>query len=127
MITAELANNYNRDVFTFPGKTTDHKSAGCNYLIKQNCAALLTDAQQLVEALGWQEKKSKSKTQRELFIDLTTDEVTIVDILREKDSVHIDELFLKTGLSSSAIAASMLSLELQNVIVSLPGKMYRLA
>ncbi|HEY6977833.1 MAG TPA: DNA-processing protein DprA [Chitinophagaceae bacterium] len=126
MITAELANNYNRDVFAFPGKTTDTKSAGCNYLIKQNCAALLTGAQQLIEALGWEQKKAKPKTQRELFINLSDDEKVIVDIIKEKDAVHIDELFLKSGLSSSAIAASMLNLELQNVIVSLPGKMYRL-
>src|SRR6266542_5559504 len=126
MITAQLANNYNRDVFAFPGKTSDTKSIGCNYLIKQNCTILLTDAQQLIETLGWQQKKSKSKAQRELFIDFTAEEKIIFDILYEKDGVHIDELFLKSGLSSSAVAASMLNLELQNVIVSLPGKIYRL-
>ncbi len=126
MITAQLANNYNRDVFAFPGKTSDTKSMGCNYLIKQNCAILLTDAQQLIETLGWQQKKSKPKAQRELFIDFTAEEKIIFDILYEKDGVHIDELFLKSGLSSSAVAASMLNLELQNVIVSLPGKIYRL-
>jgi DNA processing protein len=127
MITAHLANNYNRDVFAFPGKTTDNKSAGCNFLIKQNYAALLTDAQQLMEALGWQQKKIKRTLQKELFIELSEDEKIIVELLKEKDSIHVDELFLKSGLSTSAIAASMLSLELQNVIVSLPGKMYRLA
>ncbi|QEC66942.1 DNA-protecting protein DprA [Panacibacter ginsenosidivorans] len=127
MITAELAHNYNRDVFALPGKTTDSKSAGCNYLIKQKHATLLTDAQQLIEMLGWQKKKAKAKAQKELFIDLSADERVIVDLLKERDSVHIDELFIKSGLSSSAIAASMLSLELQNVLISLPGKMYRLA
>jgi DNA processing protein len=126
MITAELALNYNRDVFAFPGKTTDSKSAGCNYLIKQKHAVLLTDAQQLIETLGWQKKKAKPKSQKELFIELSADERTIIDILREKETIHIDELFLKSGLSSSSIAASMLSLELQNVIISLPGKMYKL-
>lgn len=126
MITAELAYNYNRDVFALPGKTTDNKSAGCNYLIKHKHASLLTDAQQLIEALGWQKKKAKQKVQKELFIELSADERTIVDMLREKDGIHVDELFLRSGLSSSAIAASMLSLELQNVIISLPGKMYRL-
>ena len=127
MITAHLANNYNRDVFAFPGKTTDNKSTGCNFLIKQNYAALLTDAQQLMEALGWQRKKIKHTLQKELFIDLSEDEKIIVEILKEKDAVHIDELYLKSLLSSSSIAASMLNLELKNVIVSLPGKMYRLA
>ena len=101
----------------FPEKT-DSKSAGCNFLIKQNYAALLTDAQQLIEALGWQQKKPKSKHQKELFIDLSKDEKIIVDILKEKDAVHIDELTFKSELSSSAIAASILNLELQNVIVA---------
>jgi len=127
MITAELAYNYNKDVFAFPGRTTDGKSAGSNYLVKHNRATLLTDAQQLSETMGWQKKKTKPKAKKELFIELSTDERIIVDILAKRESVHIDELFLKSGLSSSAIASSMLGLELQNVIISMPGKMYKLA
>lgn len=127
MITAELANNYNRDVFAFPGKTTDSKSAGSNYLIKSNKAILLTDGQQLSEELGWERVVSKKKIQRELFIQLSDDEQKIVDRLKEKETVHIDELYLQSGLSSSAVAAAILGLELQNLVISLPGKMYRLA
>ncbi len=126
MITAELAHNYNRDVFAFPGKTTDTKSAGCNYLIKYGKGSLLTDAQQLMEAMKWQPKKVKPKAQKELFIELSADEKAIFAILNQKDSVHIDELFLRSGLSSSAVAGAMLNLELQNIISSLPGKMYKL-
>lgn len=127
MITAELAHNYNRDVFAFPGKITDSKSAGSNYLIKHKHATLLTDAAQLLEKMGWKKGKAKAKVQQELFVDLTQDEKIIVGILKNKESVHVDELFIKSGLSSSAIAASMLNLELQNIILSLPGKMYKLA
>jgi DNA processing protein len=127
MITAELANGYNKDVFAFPGKTTDTKSAGCNYLIKNNKAILLTDAEQLIETMGWAEtKKSKIKKQRELFIELTADEKLIIDMFREKEIIPIDELNFKSGLNSSAVAAAILSLELQNVLVSLPGKMYKM-
>jgi len=126
MITAELAHNYNRDVFAFPGKTTDTKSAGCNYLIKHNKAFLLTDAQQLTEAMKWQPKKAKHKAQKELFIELSADEKMIAAILNERESVHIDEIFLRSGLSSSAVAGAMLNLELQNIVDSMPGKMYRL-
>ena len=126
MITAELANNYNRDVFALPGKTTDAKSAGCNYLIKSNKAILLTDAEQVAEELGWQTAPLKKKMQRELFISLTDDEHKIVSKLKEKEAVHIDELYLQSGLSSSAVAAALLSLELQNVVLSQPGKMYKL-
>jgi DNA processing protein len=126
MITAELANGYNRDVFAFPGKVTDSKSAGCNHLIKNNKAILLTDAAQLIEMLGWSQKKAKRKEQKELFITLSNDEQVLMNILKEKETVHIDEIFLKSGLTSSTVAAAMLSLEFQNVVASLPGKMYRL-
>jgi DNA processing protein len=128
MVTAELANGYNKDVFAFPGKVTDNKSAGCNYLIKSNKAMLLTDAQQLIEVMGWEEKrqKSKAKSQKEIFIELSKEEKVIVDILNEKETVHIDEINLRSGLSSSAIAAAILNLELQNVVNGLPGKIYKL-
>ncbi|HLK29805.1 MAG TPA: DNA-processing protein DprA [Puia sp.] len=127
MITAELANGYNKDVFAFPGKITDSKSAGCNHLIKNNKAILLTDAQQLVEAMGWEEKqKAKPKKQKELFIELSHEEKIIIDLLNEKQMLHIDELNFKSGLSSSAVAAAILSLELQSIVSSLPGKMYAL-
>jgi len=128
MITAELANGYNRDVFALPGRITDNKSAGCNFLIRNNKAMLLTDAEEIIEIMGWEEKtqKSNSKSQRELFIELSKDEKIIVDILNEKDTVHIDELNFKSGLSSSSMAAAILSLELQGVVATLPGKLYKL-
>lgn len=126
MITAELANGYNRDVFAFPGKVSDSKSTGCNHLIKSNKAILITDAAQLIETLCWDTKKAKPKKQKELFIALTGDEQVLVDVLKEKETVHIDEIFLKSGLTSSTVAAAMLNLEFQNVVASLPGKMYKL-
>ncbi len=130
MITAELANSYNKDVFAFPGKVTDNKSAGCNYLVKSNKAMLLTDAQDLVEIMGWEEKaksKKEERRQKELFIELSKEERIVVDILKEKEAVHIDEINLRSNLSSSAIAAAILNMELQGVINSLPGKMYSLS
>ncbi|MGK2863072.1 MAG: DNA-processing protein DprA [Chitinophagaceae bacterium] len=128
MITAELANNYNKDVFAFPGKVSDVKSAGCNYLIKNNKAVLLTDAQELIEWMGWEERKNPTiKKQKELFIELSNDEKIIIEILKEKTSVHIDEINFKSGMSSSSVAAAILGLELQNVVLSLPGKQYRIA
>ncbi len=135
MITAELANSYNKDVFAIPGKVTDTKSAGCNYLIKSNKAILLTEATELIQVMNWEDKAKKrpltssgeKRSQRELFIELTADEKIIIAILNEKETVAIDEINMKSGLSSSAVAAAILSLELQNVMVSLPGKLYRLA
>jgi DNA processing protein len=130
MITAELANSYNKDVFAIPGKLNDAKSAGCNFLIKSNKATLLTDAEQFLQAMGWAKNEKERKTkkgQREIFIELTDNEKIIVNLLKEKETVHIDEINLQSGISSSAVAAAILNLELQNVVVSLPGKLYRLA
>ena len=125
MVTAELANGYNKDVFAFPGRISDQKSVGCNYLIKNNKAMLLTEAAELIQIMGWEEqKKSIHKKQKELFIQLSPEEKIITDLLKMQDTVSIDELNIKSGLSSSAVAAAILNLELQNVVQSLPGKMY---
>ena len=127
MITADLANGYNRDVFAVPGKTTDTKSLGCNELIKSNKAILFTDALQLIQMMGWEEKlKSPINPQRQLFIHLSEEEKTIVNMLTQKTSMHIDELNLSSGLHTSVFAAALLNLEMQNLVQVLPGKIYKL-
>ncbi|MGI8581800.1 MAG: DNA-processing protein DprA [Chitinophagaceae bacterium] len=127
LITAELGNGYNKDVFAIPGRTNDTKSEGCNYLIKNNKACLISSADDILEDMGWKEyKKPSAKKQRELFIELTDDEKIIVHLLQQQEQIHIDELYLKSGLSSSAVASALLTLEMQNVVSSLPGKLYRL-
>jgi len=126
LITAELGNGYNKDVFAIPGRTNDTKSEGCNYLIKNNKACLITSADDLLENMSWKEqKKPSAKKQRELFIELTDDEKIIVNILQQQEQIHIDELYIKSGLSSSAVASALLTLEMQGVVNSLPGKIYK--
>lgn len=130
MITAELANGYNKDVFAIPGKITESKSAGCNYLIRSSKAQLITSAADICDSMGWNDRKTgkaTGKPQKTLFIELTPDERTVIGMLKENEQVHIDEINLQSGLSSGKVAAAILNLELQNVIVSLPGKMYRLS
>lgn len=128
LITAELANGYNKDVFAYPGRVNDGKSEGCNFLIKNNKAALITSPNDVLENMGWRKKKNfAAKKQRELFIELTADEKIVIDILQTQEQVHIDELFIKSKLSSSAIAAALLMLEMQNVVSTLPGKIYKLS
>jgi len=127
MITANLAHGYNRDVFAFPGKTTDAKSAGCNHLIRTNKAGLLTGAQDLAHNLGWETQPLPAKKpQREMFTTLSDEEQTIVGLLHEKDTLQIDELNTRSGLSASQVAAALLNLEMQQVLSALPGKRYRL-
>lgn len=128
LITAELANSYNKDIFAIPGRTNDVKSEGCNYLIKNNKAALVTNASDLLEMMNWHSTKKKQPAkQRELFIELTVDERTLVEILKQQDSIQIDQLYFKSGLNSSSVAAALLSLEMQSIVVCLPGKVFKLA
>jgi DNA processing protein len=128
LITAELGNGYNKDVFAFPGRVSDSRSEGCNYLIKNNKAALITSADDVLENMGWKETKKPSiKKQRELFIELTADEKIVVDILQLQENIHIDELYFKSKLSSSAVAQALLMLEMQGVVSSLPGKIYKIS
>lgn len=128
LITAELGNGYNKDVFAIPGRVNDSKSEGCNYLIKNNKAALINSAADFLEMMNWTAApKPAANKQRELFIELAPDEKIIVEILQQQENMQIDELYLKSGLSSSAVAAALLMLEMQNVIISLPGKIYKLA
>jgi len=129
MITAELANGYNRDVFAIPGKVTDPKSAGCNYLIRNHKASLLTDAAGLKESMNWDDALApagKSNKQKQLFIELSREERLLVDLLQEKESMHIDEINQRSGLSNSTVAAAILNMELQNIIFAHPGKTYSL-
>jgi DNA processing protein len=127
LITAELANSYNKDVFAVPGRVTDTKSEGCNFLIKNNKASLITGATDLLELMNWAPKeKVHQKKQRELFIELSPDEKIVIDILQQQDNIQIDELYFKSGLSSSSIAAALLMLEMQGIVMALPGKVYKI-
>jgi DNA processing protein len=80
----------------------------------------------LLDVMGWKEKRQKPKKQKELFIELSPEEKQIIQLLQQKEAVHIDEINVSSGLSSSTAAAAILNLELQGVIAGMPGKMYRL-
>lgn len=126
LITAEIANSYNRDVFAFPGRVEDVCSVGCNNLIKQNKAALMQSAADIVYIMGWQQTGVKAPIQKQLFIDLQPDEETVVTILKEKEELTIDELSLISKMPMSKISGLLLTLEFSGIIKSLPGKIYRL-
>lgn len=127
MITAELANGYNRDVFAVPGRPVDPRSEGCNLLIRNHKAILLSDAGVLIDNMNWGEAVAvKRRRQKEIFVELTRDEQVLVEMLRGREAVHIDEINLKSGLSNSAVAAAILNMEMQNIIFGRPGKLYSL-
>lgn len=128
MITANLAYSYNRDVFALPGKVTDSRSEGCNLLIQQQKAILLRSGEELAIQMGWENKNAKQSTQRQLFTPLEPDEEQVYQLLQQQENTHIDEINKRCGtLSSSAIAAALLTMELKGVVRSLPGKSYSLA
>ena len=128
LITAEIANSYNRDVFAFPGRVEDEYSSGCNFLIKTNRANLISGVKDLEYLLGWTEMHAKKvKPQLSLLLNLSDIEQKIVDILKTKDLMEVDELALKTNLQQSKLAGSILGLEMQGIVVAMPGKVYRLA
>ncbi len=129
LITAEIANSYNRDVFAFPGRVDDVYSEGCNFLIRNNKAALLTCVADLAYSLGWEKPDdTKPVEQFMLPLDLTSDEQTIFDIIQQhKAPLAIDDLTLKTNMPMSQLAMNLLNMEMQGFIRSLPGKMYKVS
>lgn len=127
MITADIAHGYNRDVFAMPGRSIDSRSSGCNHLIRNNKAVLLSEPSQFIESMGWEEVNSIChKKQPEIFTDLNENEKKIVLLLRNRDPMALGELHLNMGISGTTLAAALLNLEMQNVARSLPGKRYML-
>jgi DNA processing protein len=127
LITAELGNGYNKDVFAFPGRITDQKSEGCIQLIKQNKAVLITNATDLLQAMQWDDTKKPVKVkQRSLFVTLSSDAQQILDLFKTKQVITIDDISHLAGLSSSSTASALLSLEMEGIIAAKPGKQYEL-
>jgi DNA processing protein len=127
LITADIANSYARDVYAFPGRTTDEYSAGCNFLIKTNRAGLINDPQDLIYYLAWENTGCvKPEIQTSLPLNLSDLEKLIVDLLAT-NARSIDELCALTDQAQSKLALAMLTLEMQGIITSLPGKQYQLA
>lgn len=126
LITANIANSYNRDVFAVPGRPNDEMSIGCNRLIKSNQAALIESAKDLEYILGWEKNHQPSTVQTTLLVDLTAEEQMIVDILNERDIVGIDELSISADLPMSKTTTLLLELEFKGIVGSLPGKRYKI-
>ncbi|MCY1530045.1 DNA protecting protein DprA [compost metagenome] len=126
LITAEIANSYHKDVFAFPGRTTDLFSEGCNFLIKTNRAALIHHPKDLAYYMGWEALKQAPQTpQLQLPINLNLSEQQIVAALQVQP-LNIDSLSSEIKVTQSTLAMLLLNLEMQGVIRVLPGKRYQL-
>ena len=121
LITAGIARDYNRDVFAFPGAVGSEYSVGCNHLIRDNVAALVCDADDFVNAMGWQNdalitSSRKEGIERLLFPELTQDEQRVVSLLQETNDLQTNILALRTGISIQQISALLFSLEMKGLI-----------
>jgi DNA processing protein len=124
LITAEIASSYNRDVFAVPGRTSDPRSNGCNYLIFSNKASLVRSADDIRFLMNWQEQEKPLHVQKRLFINLAPEEAKIMELLKERGEAFIDDIYLETGFTASKVASILLKLEFEGLVRSLPGKQY---
>jgi len=124
LITANLANDYNRDVFAVPGRVTDKYSQGCNQLIKTQKANVLTCAADLVYMLNWDIENKSRPVQKQLFVDLESDEQKIYDYLLKNGKELLDIIALQCEFPIYKISGILLNMELKGVIRPLPGKLF---
>lgn len=128
LITAELASNYNREVFAFPGRIYDECSAGCNNLIKRHQATLLTSVEDLIEAMGWHNplaESHKKSVQQELFPELNEEEAVLVNTLKNVDDKHINQIVIDSNIPYSRASMILFDLEMRGIVKALGGARYK--
>jgi len=125
MITADIADSYNRDVMALPGRVNDAFSSGCNFLIKQNKAAMICSPDDLIKLMNWDVKVKAQKQVGNLF-DLNEEDRAVVNIVGEKGRATMDDLCVATGQDSGQLSLRLLDLEFRNLIRTLPGKLIEL-
>lgn len=123
MTTANIAASYNRDVFAVPGRINDQLSTGCNKLIKNNIASLITCLDDLVKAMRW-ECRAESPKQKELFPELSEDESRIYNFIKEKNEIHINLIYAALKIPMPQLLSLLVDLEFKGVITSHPGNKY---
>jgi DNA processing protein len=128
LITANLANDYSREVFAFPGRVDDLFSGGCHALIKSNKAALLENADDLMKYMGWDNnaKNGNQNRQQTLFVDLDDDEQNIISILRQfPDGLQLNDLAIRTEKSVGKLSSLLFQMEDKGVLKWHPGNLYK--
>ena len=126
LVTADIANSYNREVFAVPGRTTDSQSVGCNNLIKYQKAHLLSNPLDIAYMLNWQleNEEAKPAVQKKMFVELDHDEKVIYNYLKQNDKQLLDVIALECGIPTFKTASILLNMELKGVIRPLPGKLF---
>lgn len=125
LITAEIANNYDREVFAFPGRIGDTYSEGCNKIIKTNKANLLTNVDDLRYIMRWNDDRKIQPKQMRMFREFNQEEQKVMDVFGDDNIVYLDKIITDTMLSPTKIASVLLSLEFDGILAALPGKRYQ--
>lgn len=126
LITADFANQYNRDVCAFPGNIGNPYSKGCNNLIKKNQAALIENGKDLEELLNWDlDEKTAQSVQQDLFLQLSEDETIVHQYLTENPNSTIDTIAIHCAIPMSKLSSLLLSMEFKGLVSCLPGKRFR--
>ncbi len=128
LITANIAQSYDRDVFAVPGRTTDEQSKGCNQMIQRNQAMLVTSANDIVEALRWESRTSNRPTrQLDIFPTLTEEEQKVVNIIKQTGDIHINTITEKLNIPVYRVMSTLMQLDFKGIIISMPGCRYTMA
>jgi DNA processing protein len=125
LITADIANSYNRDVLAVPGRPEDQWSAGCNSLIRNNKAALVECCDDIEYFLNWKSEKSKAPVQRTLFSELDENEKLIFELLVKNGEMNIDAICRSAGIPVYKLSSLLLQMEFKGVLKCYPGNLYR--
>jgi DNA processing protein len=127
VITALLANDYGKDVFAVPGRISDAQSRGCNDLIKKNLASLVNTPKDLIEAMSWDTHTNK-KIPKTLELDFegTSMQKNVLDVIRKTPKIELEKLLFQSQLEHGQLVETLLQLELQGMINTLPGNKYEL-
>lgn len=124
LVTADIANSYDREVFAVPGRPTDKSSLGCNNLIKAQRAHVLTSAADLVYILNWEIGEKEKPVQKQLFVELEADEQKLYEFLSASGKTELDHLALNCKFPTFKTASLLLNMELKGAVRPLPGKMF---
>ena len=126
LVTADIANSYNREVFAVPGRITDTQSEGCNNLIKHQKAHVLSKPEDIPYILNWHIEDEKMPIQKKLFVELDTDEKVIYNFLKDNGKEQLDMIALKCNMPTFRIASLLLNMEIKGVVRPLPGKQFEI-
>ena len=124
LVTADIANSYNREIFAVPGRITDSQSEGCNNLIKYQKAHVLSKPEDVPYILNWNIENKKKAIQKQLFVELDADEKVVYNFLKNNGKALLDLIALKCDMPTFRIASLLLNMELKGIIRPLPGKQF---